>query len=240
MVTVSSAANSAAFVLAGSPLSARQPTTMSRSVSMPWRRSSSPQIGRAPTSRSRMMRAASTSVWSVRMHVTSGDIRSRAVVIVFSSFVLRNVLRKSVGQGVLHPVDQGCEGANGELGARRTGHRWVRMRGRKQLRGPQPTTHRRAVLRATRAEHLGELQRLFALRMQQDGLSERGELLKELDGVRVQSFKLRQHLVGRLLLAVAIVRDLAARVGAAHRPQDELFRCLVNGQELPQLVEQVP
>jgi hypothetical protein len=68
MVTGLPSSSCEAWTEAGSPPSARHFTTMSRSVVMPWSLSSSPQIGRAPTSRSFSFRARSTRVSVERAH----------------------------------------------------------------------------------------------------------------------------------------------------------------------------
>jgi hypothetical protein len=71
-------ANSATFTELGSLPSATQLTVMSRSVSMPLSRWSSPQIGIAPTSRSRIFLAASASD-SLTDTQSGADMMSRAV-----------------------------------------------------------------------------------------------------------------------------------------------------------------
>ena len=78
--------NSDAFVESGSLPSAIAFTTMSRSVSMPLRRSSSPQIGSAPTPRSAIFFAATASDSFSPMHSAPWLITSRAVFAISSSF----------------------------------------------------------------------------------------------------------------------------------------------------------
>jgi hypothetical protein len=80
MVTVlpSPTPSSPALTLLGSFPWASTFTTMSRSVSMPLRRSSSPQIGTAPTSRSARSFAASRTLSFSPMHVGSDVMTSLA------------------------------------------------------------------------------------------------------------------------------------------------------------------
>jgi hypothetical protein len=73
--------SSPALVEAGSLPWARTFTTMSRSVSMPLRRSSCPQIGMAPTSSSASFFAASSTESFSPMQVASEVMMSRAVLL---------------------------------------------------------------------------------------------------------------------------------------------------------------
>src|SRR3954468_25052308 len=81
IVTGLPSARSETFVDDGSPPSAMHFTTMSRSVIIPCSRLSSPQIGSAPTSRSRIFFAASVRESFTDAHSTPPVMISRAVVI---------------------------------------------------------------------------------------------------------------------------------------------------------------
>src|SRR3954471_9658783 len=81
IVTGLPSARAETFVDEGSPPSAMHFTTMSRSVIIPCSRLSSPQIGSAPTSRSRIFFAASTRESFTDAHSTPPVMISRAVVI---------------------------------------------------------------------------------------------------------------------------------------------------------------
>src|SRR5687768_13045234 len=87
MVTGFPSASSPTVVRSGSPPSAMQRMTMSRSVIMPASRSSSPQIGSDPTPRSRIFLAASTRVSLVDAHSASPVMISRAVFMTTSLLV---------------------------------------------------------------------------------------------------------------------------------------------------------
>src|SRR4051794_26993218 len=79
MVIASPAAYSSTMMLFGSPPLATQLVTMSRSVIMPWSLLSDPQMGSAPTARSRIFRATSTNVSLGWAHSAFSVMMSRAV-----------------------------------------------------------------------------------------------------------------------------------------------------------------
>src|SRR5919112_5484453 len=75
---------SPAFAVRGSPPSAKHLMTMSRSVTMPLSRLSSPQMGSAPTSRSFIFRASASSLSFSPMHSTPPVMISRTLGMTLS------------------------------------------------------------------------------------------------------------------------------------------------------------
>lgn len=148
-------AMSPAVTFDGSCPTATQPTTMSRSVRMPHRRSSASAIGRAPTFSSRISCAARSRVSCAGIHCAPGCMMSFAVVIGSASCVLRRIVPRAPAildgpSGVRDPWTRREPAGPGPDGTRPD--RWTRRAPGRTLgrRGTRPP--RRASLRVRAPE----------------------------------------------------------------------------------------